>query len=179
MDYHLEKLLFSNGFFAKLGDGISISFDKKGLVDCWQLLCRDCAYLEDDKVKVYGSIFRISFHIKYVKYLVEVSHNIFSCGNIDSTDDSYDLFEHAPSLTKDVINDYRNTFNDLETAYHVETRYLRRHRDCKFFFNEDITYTFTGLHLDEVHFIYDTYLKEMEGSRFRTLSVLETFNALL
>ena len=102
----------------------------------------------------------------------------FRCGNIDSEADSTDIFEHAPALTREVIDDYRNEFNTLETAYHIETRYLKKHRDRKFIFNEESSLCFTGLKLNEVHAIHNTYLKQFDGY-FRQFDSLEMFNALL
>ena len=102
----------------------------------------------------------------------------FRHGNIDNEEDSFDIFESAPALTKDIINDFRNHFNTLETAYHLETRYLKKHRDRKFIFNDELSLTFTGLKLHEVHEIHATYLKEFDGY-FRRFDSLEMFNALL
>ena len=65
MSFSLEKYLFSNGYFAQRGDGISICFQKYGLINCWQLVCPDCGYEEDGTVKVYDEVFRIRFHIRF------------------------------------------------------------------------------------------------------------------
>lgn len=100
------------------------------------------------------------------------------CGNIDNEEDSSDIFDHAPALTREVIDDFRNEFNTLETAYHNETRYLKKHRDKKFILSEELSLTFTGLKLNEVHEIHDKYLKEYDGY-FRQFDSLEMFNALL
>ena len=49
-----------------------------------------------------------------------------------------DLFDTAPCLTRDIIDDFRNQFNDLSTAYHIEKRYLNQHRDKKFLFTDEL-----------------------------------------
>ena len=63
LSYQLEKKLFSNGFFQQKGDGFSICFHTDE-IDQWQLICRDCAYMEDDEIFFYDRVFRISFHIQ-------------------------------------------------------------------------------------------------------------------
>ena len=89
-----------------------------------------------------------------------------------------DLFDTAPCLTREIIEDYRNAFNDLSTAYHIEKRYLNKHRDKKFLFNDELSLCFTGLSLQEAHWIHENYLAEHE-SYFRIHSSLEMFNALM
>ena len=81
-------------------------------------------------------------------------------------------------MTREVIDDFRNEFNTLETAYENETRYLKKHRDKKFILTEELSLTFTGLKLNEVREIHDKYLKEYDGY-FRQFDSLEMFNALL
>ena len=112
------------------------------------------------------------------KITLECSFIVFRCGNIDGTDDLHDLFDRAPSLTKEVIDDFRYQFNKLEEAYHVQQRYLRTTSDKKFLFNEELSYCFTGLKLHEIDFIYEKYLKEHD-SCFRKFSSKEMLNALL
>ena len=73
-----------------------------------------------------------------------------------------DLFEMAPSLTREVIDDFRNQFNDLETAYHIEKRYLNQNKDKKFLFTDELSLVFTGLSLTEVYDIHARFLAEHE-----------------
>lgn len=102
----------------------------------------------------------------------------FRNGNIESEHDSMDIFDRAPALTREVIDDFRNEFNTLETAYHIETRYLKKHRDKRFLFTEELSLTFTGLKLNEVIEIHSKYLKDFDRY-FRQYTSLEMFNALL
>ena len=71
MSFTLEKFLFSNGFFAQRGDGLSIAFQKHGLINIWQLVCPDCAYEENGTVKVYDEVFRLRFHQRFkLRYFI-------------------------------------------------------------------------------------------------------------
>ena len=108
----LEKKLFKNGILGTLGDGLGISFIREGILDTWQVICRQCGYLDDnDTVEVDSEVYTMRFH---------TSH-----GNVDiASDNIYDAFSFAPNLSFDVIGDIREEFESLERMHHIQERYL-------------------------------------------------------
>ena len=121
----LEKKLFKNGLVGTLGDGLGISFERNGNVDLWQVICRDCGYINDqDQVDVISEVFTLRFHASF--------------GNIElDSGNIVDPFSFAPMLGLDMVRDIRAEFNSLERMALIERRYMRPNTERKFHFTEE------------------------------------------
>ena len=186
LTFELEKKLWRNALFEQKGDGMGIFYSRNGIHDLWQVLCTQCAYMTDTGPTVIDEVFTVSFHRRY--------GNIEALESVNTTD----LFDQAKLLASEAIRDYRlghlfskngyilsiswvfharNEMTSLQEDFILQERYLSKQLQRSFLFSTNHCRTFTGLDLDEITFIHDTYVRHFSW-RFRNLNSMEVLNAL-